>query len=126
MKFRAFVNRITGKPVDAADLYEGVKKSSPEEYAAGLAAELADVPDLVEGSDPPSRSRKKRVAVGRRGLGPIIMGGRLARRGLRLVRLFRKSKLATWRDSGTALRRYHKERYARLKREKTARRRNAA
>lgn len=107
MSIRAFVNKLAGRPVDAADLHPTLaSRSSKEEIEAGLAAELADV-DLTVGPDLPSTSRKKQKQI-----------------GAKVPRRFRKSKLATWRDSETAVKKHRAARAKRVKREKAARRRN--
>ncbi len=100
-----FVNKLRrgwrpkSKPVDAATRYPGL-----------VAAGMIDAPGaekLAAGIDPPSRSRKKATQI-----------------GAKVYRRFRKSKPATWRDVDTIMEKYRKERSARLKREKAARRRN--
>lgn len=107
-QLRAFVNRLAGRPVDAADLHPGVaRKSTPEEIAAGLAAELADVSDEPIGSASTSRKKRSQVLLPRR-----------------MKRRYRKSKPATWRDVETIVKKHNAARAKRVKREKASRRRN--
>jgi hypothetical protein len=91
------------QPVDAATRYPGLVQAGVVDTPASKAEVLID---------PPSRSRKKATQIGARTI------------ATRIFRRFRKSKPATWRDVATRMRKYRKERSARLKREKAARRRN--